>query len=115
MFNGLITPCKKCVKEQCGLWVTTTWQNEITKEEKKNSECAIVGLYTFMARHENRAIATQKASEQARNNSAKTQVLQETLGKNLSLGLTQALNAITEQLKSQIDKEIESIKLLLTE
>lgn len=114
MFNGLLTPCKKCVQEQCGLWVTLTWKNETTKEEKKKSECAITGIYAFMARLENRSIGTQKASEQARNNSAKVQAMQEALNNNLSGVLTDALNIITVELKQHINEEIEQVKKTLS-
>lgn len=113
MFNGLLTPCTKCTQEKCGLWVTLTWQNETTKEEKRESECAIIGLYKFMARQENRLIGAQKASEQARNNSAKVQIMQEALNKNLSVSLTNALNAITVELKQHINNKIEQVKKVL--
>jgi len=113
MLQGLLTPCKKCIEQKCGLWVTLTWQEEMSKKEEKRSECAITGIYGFLARLENRAIATQQASEQSRNNSAKVQAAQEALGKNLAGVLTRSLNAIANELKSYTDKEIESIKNII--
>lgn len=110
MFKGLITPCKKCVKEECGLWVVLTWKNEQTKEEEKKGECAITGMYNFMARIENRAIATQQASEESRNNSANVKVAQEVLGRNIAGVLTKSLNAIAGELKLQVDTAITYIE-----
>lgn len=110
MLQGLLTPCKKCIKEKCGLWVTLTWKNETTKEEKKESECAITGIYKFMARLDNRSIATQQASEQSRNNSAKVSAAQEVLGNNLAGVLIQSLKMISNDLRLQIDTEINKVK-----
>ena len=102
MFKGLLTPCKKCVEEQCGLWVSLTWKEEISKKEKDVSECAITGIYGFLARMENRLIGAQKASEQARNNSANVQVAQKQLVQLLTSSMTLLMNEVTEQIINKV-------------
>jgi len=111
MLQGLLTPCRKCTEEKCGLWVTLTWQEEVSKKEEKRSECAITGIYGFMARIENRAIATQQASEQSRNNSAKVQIetekitkLFDNLSSNLKNGLAMYLQHIDDKINALTEK-----------
>ena len=111
MLQGLLTPCKKCTEGKCGLWVTLTWQEEMTKKEEKRSECAITGIYGFLARLENRSIATQQASEQSRNNSAKVQVetekitkLFDNLSNNLKNGLAMYLQHIDDKINALTEK-----------
>ena len=102
MFKGLLTPCKKCVEGQCGLWVKLTWKDEVSKKEKDISECAITGIYGFLARMENRLIGAQKASEQARNNSANVQAAQKQLAQLLTSSVPLLMNEITEQIINKV-------------
>lgn len=101
MFRGLITPCKECVKENCGLYVELTWKNEQTKEEKKQGECAILGIYGFLARMENRMIANQKVSEESRNYSAEALNKVEDTGLKMKQAMAISFNFMQRQQRQQ--------------
>jgi len=107
---------KKCLHDNCDdcpLQRTLHWKDELKGAVSQETVCSIDAILNFQQRLENRLIGTQKASEQARNNSAKIQGMQETLNKNLSVALTNALNAITVELKQHINTEIEQVKKVL--
>uniref|UniRef100_A0A6M3L644 Uncharacterized protein n=1 Tax=viral metagenome TaxID=1070528 RepID=A0A6M3L644_9ZZZZ len=98
---------------QCPNFQESWWTPENSGKPILVKDCAPRRTFLMVQDLSNRMVGVQKASEQSRNLSAKVQVLQEALGKNLSTGLTQALNAITCELKTHINKEIENIKNIL--
>lgn len=100
--------------EQCFNFQESWWTPEGKGKPVLVKDCAPRRTFLMVQDLSNRLVGVQKASEQSRNKSAKVQVLQEALNKNLAGVLMQSLNVMTQELKGHINTEIEQIKNIIT-